>query len=72
MPSPILPIPEESETSAIVQPERATQQRIIALFRDELHYRFLGDWSDHTGNGNIEQGLLADHMRAGFVAPRGR
>jgi len=50
-------------------PERATQQRVIALFRDELNYRFLGDWSDRAGNGNIEEGLLADHLRAAGYAP---
>jgi len=42
----------------IGQPERATQNRVIALFRDELNYRYLGDWTDRTGNSNIEDGLL--------------
>ena len=42
----------------IGQPERATQNRVIALFRDELNYRYLGDWTDRTGNSNIEEGLL--------------
>ena len=38
----------------IGQPERATQNRVIALFRDELGYRYLGDWTDPVGNRNIE------------------
>ena len=32
----------------IGQPERATQHRVIALFRDELGYRFLGNWTDRA------------------------
>ena len=45
--------------SNIGQPERATQNRVIALFRDELKYRYLGDWTDREGNSNIEEGLLS-------------
>jgi len=45
--------------STIGQPERATQNRVIALFRDELSYRYLGDWADRQGNSNIEEGLLS-------------
>ena len=45
--------------SDIGTPERATQNRVIALFRDELDYRKLGDWSDRDGNSNIEEDLLA-------------
>ncbi len=44
--------------TTIGQPERATQDRIVALFRDELGYRYLGDWSDRDHNSNIEEGLL--------------
>ena len=40
------------------KPERATQNRIIALFRDELGYRYLGDWTDRNRNSNIEEDLL--------------
>ena len=43
--------------STVGQPERATQNRVIALFRDELGYRYLGDRSDRD-NSNIEDGLV--------------
>src|SRR4051794_9918474 len=50
------------------EPERATQERVIALFRDELAYRYLGDWSDRTGNSNIDEGRLTDYLtRAGYT-----
>ena len=48
--------------STIGQPERATQNRVIALFRDELRYRYLGDWTDRPDNGNIEEGLLTAYL----------
>lgn len=41
------------------QPERATQNRVVALFRDELGYRYLGDWTDRDGNSYIEDGILS-------------
>ena len=54
--------------SAIGQPERATQNRVIALFRDELGYRYLGDWTDRDGNSNIEEGLLTAYLtRSGYT-----
>lgn len=40
------------------QPERATQNRIVDLFHDELSYRNLGNWSHRRNNSNIEVGLL--------------
>jgi type I restriction enzyme R subunit len=50
--------------NAIVgQPERATQNRVIKLFRDELGYQYLGDWSDREGNSNIEETLLATYLK---------
>ena len=53
--------------SSIGQPERATQDRVIALFRDELRYRYLGDWRDRDDNSNIEEGLLTDYLtRSGY------
>ena len=53
----------------IGQPERATQNRVIALFRDELGYRFLGDRSDRDDNSNIEEELLADWLTKNGCTP---
>ena len=46
----------------IGQAEKDTQDRLIALFRDELKYRFLGNWTDREGNSNIEESILTDWL----------
>lgn len=50
--------------NGIGQPERVTQDRVIELFRDELGYRYLGDWSDRLGNTNIEADILKGWLAA--------
>ncbi len=45
------------------KPERTTQNRVIKLFREELGYRYLGDWTDRAGNSNIEEGLLSEWLK---------
>ena len=45
--------------SSIGHSERATQDRVIALFRDQLGYRYVGDWTDRYGNSNIEEDMLS-------------
>ena len=44
--------------TAVGAPERATQDRIISLFKNELGYTYLGRWEDREGNSNIEEDLL--------------
>ena len=39
-----------NKMSYIGQAERITQNRLIALFCDELGYRYLGYWTDRDGN----------------------
>ncbi|WP_243366081.1 type I restriction endonuclease subunit R [Fundidesulfovibrio soli] len=53
----------------IGKPERVTQNRVITLFRDELGYRYLGDWSDREGNTNVEDGLLEAHLTKSGYSP---
>jgi type I restriction enzyme, R subunit len=53
----------------IGQTERATQNRVVALLRDELQYCNLGDWRDRAGNSCIDQPLLGAWLtRRGFSA----
>ncbi len=55
--------------SDIGKPERITQERVIKLFHDELHYTFLGNWADRPDNSNIEAGLLTPFLRrSGYTA----
>jgi type I restriction enzyme R subunit len=44
--------------SNIGQRERLTQNRVVALFRDTLKYKYLGDWQDRPDNRNVEESLL--------------
>ena len=48
--------------NTIGKPERATQNRVIGLFQDELGYRYLGDWIDRDDNSNIEERQLAAYL----------
>ena len=55
--------------SDVGKSERATQDRVIALFRDELKYRYLGDWTDRDGNSNVEEGLLSAQLTKNGYTP---
>ncbi len=55
--------------SSIGQPERITQNRIITLFRDELDYRYLGDWTDREGNSNVEEKHLTAYLTKSGYTP---
>jgi type I restriction enzyme R subunit len=50
-------------------PERATQNRVIALFRDELGYRTLGDRTDRPNNSNVEFDLLTAWLSKSGYSP---
>lgn len=55
--------------TTIGQAERVTQNRVIALFRDELKYRYLGDWTDRDGNSNIDEPLLSAWLTQSGYTP---
>ncbi len=53
----------------IGKPERATQDRVVALLRDALGYRYLGDWSTRVANSNIEETYLTVFLtRSGYTS----
>ena len=44
--------------SNIGKKERETQNRVVALFQNELKYRYLGNWEERENNGNVEEEIL--------------
>ena len=51
----------------IGKPERATQNRIVTLFKNELGYRYLGNWEERENNSNIEVDHLTSYLaKAGY------
>ena len=43
--------------------ERETQRRVIRHFRDQLGYRFLGNWHERDNNRNIEPEILTRFLK---------
>lgn len=50
--------------SDVGQPERKSQNRVVALFRDQLGYEHLGNWEGREHNSNVEPELLVQNLRA--------
>ncbi|MGW5309732.1 type I restriction endonuclease subunit R [Nocardia thailandica] len=50
--------------SDVGQIERKTQTRVVALFRDQLGYEYLGNWEYREHNANVETELLTQNLRA--------
>jgi len=48
--------------SNIGKKERETQDRIVALFQNELKYRYLGNWEERENNSNIEEEILTAYL----------
>lgn len=44
------------------QLERATQNRVVKLFRDNLGYDYLGNWEEREDNSNIEEKYLRTYL----------
>ena len=49
--------------SDVGQIERRTQARIVKLFREKLHYDYLGDLSENADNRNIEVKHLEAYLK---------
>jgi type I restriction enzyme R subunit len=49
--------------STVGQKERATQKRVVDLFRTQLAYDYLGDWIERLDNSNIEENLLRTFLK---------
>lgn len=49
--------------STVGQKERATQDRVVRFFRDQLKYDYLGNWEYREGNRNVETNLLSSWLK---------
>lgn len=49
--------------SKVGQIEKATQNRIVQLFQDQLHYDYLGNWEERDNNSNIEESELRKYLK---------
>ena len=49
-------------SNQIGKPERASQNRVIQLFQDELGYTYLGDWEEEIRTQPIEEDLLFQYL----------
>lgn len=55
--------------SKVGQIERATQNRIVALFQKQLNYRYLGNLEKEEENCNVNEDILTSHLtRMGYNA----
>jgi type I restriction enzyme R subunit len=50
------------DAHAIGKSERATQNRVVQLFQNQLHYRYLGNWEDRE-NSNVEMPILGAYLK---------
>lgn len=49
--------------SKVGERERITQNRIVKLFEDRLHYTYLGNWHERENNRNVEEEILKSYLR---------
>ena len=49
--------------SKVGQVERATQNRVVKLFREVLGYTYLDNWEKRTDNSNVEADLLRANLQ---------
>lgn len=49
---------------SVGQPERATQDRVVKLFQDQLGYEYAGNWDYRPDNSNIEEAYLRQNLLA--------
>ncbi len=53
--------------SDVGKPERKTQDRVVALFREQLNYTYLGNWEERPENSNVEPELVSAYLtKAGY------
>ena len=52
--------------SKVGQIERATQNRVVKLFQEQLQFEYLGNWEEREGNSNIEEAELRKFLQGKY------
>jgi type I restriction enzyme, R subunit len=55
-----------NKMSKVGQIERATQNRIVQLFKEQLQYEYLGNWEERESNSNIEEVELRKFLQTKY------
>jgi type I restriction enzyme R subunit len=51
-----------SSKSNVGKLERETQNRVVAIMKNELQYRYLGNWEERENNSNVEESILTEWL----------
>lgn len=53
---------DQTAQTEVGQLERATQNRVVKLFREKLGYEYFGNWEEKADNAFVEESILREWL----------